>query len=157
MRFVIPTAVLSAILAAASAAPTALALRALGITVNATAAGNASTNGTVNSFADSCKTYGVHQVKHDAFLGAYCRDGSGDSPYSSINLNHCIANDAGIMVARQDGNFAQSCNRMLIHGARPVLYAFCNNGRYPQETVIDLGDFVDNDNGRLHCFGRYAE
>lgn len=91
------------------------------------------------------------------------------------------------MEAREDGNFAQSCDRMLIHGAHPILYAYCNNGRYPQETVIDLGtspfssrisynvlsphsqdlpadihhfyigDFIDNDKGRLHCFGSYAE
>lgn len=41
------------------------------------------------------------------------------------------------MEARDDGNFALSCNRMLIHGAHPILYAYCDNGRYPEETVID--------------------
>ncbi|KAI1132923.1 hypothetical protein F5Y10DRAFT_291018 [Nemania abortiva] len=136
MRFLTSIAAVGAILTTASAVPAALPLGARGIATNTTTAG---TNGTVNSFADSCSTYGVHQVDHDAWLGAYCRDGTGSTPYSSLNLNHCIANNAGTMEAREDGNFAQSCNRMLIHGARPVLYAYCNNGRYPQESVIDLG------------------
>lgn len=46
------------------------------------------------------------------------------------------------MEAGDNGDFAQTCNRMLIHGARPILYAFCDNGSYPEETVIDLGTFA---------------
>ncbi|KAI0476742.1 hypothetical protein F4859DRAFT_480009 [Xylaria cf. heliscus] len=114
------------------------------------------TNGTVDSFADSCTTYSVHQLTHDAWLGAFCLARDGSQPYSSLNLNLCIANNMGKMEARENGDFAQTCDRMLIHGARPILYAFCDNGHYPEETVIDLGDFIDNDNGRLHCFGHYA-
>ncbi|TRX94759.1 hypothetical protein FHL15_004220 [Xylaria flabelliformis] len=115
-----------------------------------------STNGTFKSFADSCTTYSVHQLNHDAWLGASCRAHDGSQPYSSLNLNLCIANDLGKMVARDYGNFAETCNRMLIHGARPILYAFCDNGSYAEESVIDLGGFIDNDNGHVRCFSHYA-
>ncbi|KAI8947421.1 hypothetical protein F4801DRAFT_582391 [Xylaria longipes] len=155
MRFLATVAATSSIIAAALAVPTGGAHVSRGA-VNMTAPAHPSTNGTINSFADSCTTYGVHQLNHDAWLGAYCRAHDGSQPYSSLNLNLCIANNFGKMEAREDGDFAQTCNRMLIHGARPILYAFCDSGSYSEETVIDLGDFIDNDNGRLHCFGHYA-
>ncbi|KAI0400844.1 hypothetical protein F4802DRAFT_601605 [Xylaria palmicola] len=142
-------ATIAAVSTALSAGP-----RMLANAMNATAPSG--TNGTVHSFADSCTTYSIHQVDHDAYLGAVCRAEDGSQPYSSLNLNLCIANTFGQMEACADGDFAQTCNRMLIHGARPVLYAYCDNGKYPVETTIDLGNFVDNDNGRLHCFGHYA-
>ncbi|KAI0191287.1 hypothetical protein EV127DRAFT_429133 [Xylaria flabelliformis] len=107
--------------------------------INITGSAHQSTNGTINSFADSCTTYSVHQLNHDAWLDASCRAHDGSQPYSSLNLNLCIANNLGEMVARDNGNFAQTCNRMLIHGARPILYAFCDNGSYAEESIIDLG------------------
>ncbi|KAI0199679.1 Cyanovirin-N [Astrocystis sublimbata] len=125
-------------------------------TINATASDHEPVNGTINSFADSCTSYGLSELSHDAWLGAYCRAYDGSQPYTSLNLNLCIANDFGKLAARKNGGFAQSCDRMLIHGARPILYAYCDNGKYAEETVIDLSDFIDNDNGRLHCFDQYA-
>ncbi|KAI0975984.1 Cyanovirin-N [Xylaria arbuscula] len=141
MRFLATIATVGALLGAADAAPS--------ITTN--------TNGTVYSFADSCDSYSVHQSGTDVHLSASCRDKNGDWLYSELNLNHCIANSFGFMVARQDGNFGQTCNRMLFHGARPVLYAFCSDGKYPQETVLDTGNFIDNEDGRLICFGYYGQ
>lgn len=47
-------------------------------------------NGTVDSFADSCESYRVHQVGQDAWLGGYCRDSSDEHPYSSLNLNQYV-------------------------------------------------------------------
>ncbi|RWA13844.1 hypothetical protein EKO27_g1242 [Xylaria grammica] len=117
----------------------------------------ASTNSTMYSFADSCNTYTVHQVSDDVWLGAYCRNHDGAWPYSRINLNHCITNNMGKMEAREDGYFGVSCNRMLFHGSHPVLYAFCNNGRYPEETTIDTGNFIDNDDGSLRCYNYHGE
>ncbi|KAI1196632.1 hypothetical protein F5X97DRAFT_325306 [Nemania serpens] len=152
MHFLSTLAAISGTFAVAFAIPSATTGGAM---TTAIAIANGA-NGTVDSFADSCESYRVHQVGQDAWLGGYCRDSSDEHPYSSLNLNHCIANNFGKMEARDDGNFALSCNRMLIHGAHPILYAYCDNGRYPEETVIDLGDFVDNDNGRLNCFGHYA-
>ncbi|KAH8161173.1 hypothetical protein CIB48_g7068 [Xylaria polymorpha] len=157
MRFIAAIAAInsSVVAAAALAVPTGGAQVSRG-SVNTTTPAHPNTNGTINSFADSCTTYGVHQLNHDAWLGAYCRAHDGSQPYSSLNLNLCITNNFGKMEAGDNGDFAQTCNRMLIHGARPILYAFCDNGSYPEETVIDLGDFIDNDNGHLHCFGHYA-
>ncbi|KAI1116104.1 hypothetical protein F5Y14DRAFT_86256 [Nemania sp. NC0429] len=146
--------VLSTIVAISGTIAVALAIPGT-TTEGVQATATTTTNGTVDSFADTCESYRVHQSGQDVWLGGYCRNSSNEQPYSSLNLNHCIANDFGKMAARDDGNFAQSCNRMVIRGARPILWAYCNNGRYPEETVIDLGDFVDNDNGRLHCFGHY--
>ncbi|KAF2970254.1 hypothetical protein GQX73_g3257 [Xylaria multiplex] len=114
-------------------------------------------NGTAYSFGDSCNTYSAYQSGTDIVLSASCHNKSGGFPYSSINLNHCITNNMGQMEARKDGNFGLSCNRMLFHGAQPILYGFCSNGKYPQEAAIDVGDFVDNDDGRLNCFGYYGE
>ncbi|KAI0533147.1 hypothetical protein GGR58DRAFT_506648 [Xylaria digitata] len=148
MRFL---AVFAAVCALVCAAPTIQDLRDIG---NATVDGN---NGTVYSFGNSCNTYSVYQSDTDVTLGAFCRNKSGGSPYSSVSLNHCITNNMGQMEARKDGNFGLSCNRMIFHGAQPVLYAFCSNGKYPQETAINVGDFVDNDDGRLNCFGYYGE
>ncbi|KAI0550193.1 Cyanovirin-N [Xylaria curta] len=124
--------------------------------INMAGSAHPSTNGTINSFADSCTTYAVHQLNHDAWLGASCRAHDGSQPYSSLNLNLCIANNHGQMVARDNGDFAQTCDRMLIHGARPILYAFCDNESYAEESVIDLGGFIDNDNGHLRCFSHSA-
>ncbi|KAI0417640.1 hypothetical protein F5X98DRAFT_374526 [Xylaria grammica] len=67
---------------------------------------------------------------------------------------HQVSDD---MKAREDGYFGVSCNRMLSHGSHPVLYAFCNNGRYPEETTIDTGNFIDDDDGSLRCFNYHGE
>ncbi|KAI1757839.1 hypothetical protein F4782DRAFT_525653 [Xylaria castorea] len=138
MRFFATIAAINSFIAVTLAVPTGGVFVSRGA-VNVTGPAHPSTNGTVNSFADSCTTYGVHQLNHDAWLGASCRAHDGSQPYSSLNLNLCIANSLGKMEARDDGNFAQTCNRMLIHGTRPILYAFCVNGSYSEETVIDLG------------------
>ncbi|KAI0526519.1 hypothetical protein F5B22DRAFT_163311 [Xylaria bambusicola] len=114
-------------------------------------------NSTVYSFADSCNGYKVNQIGVDVWLSASCRNTTGDWPYSQINLDHCIANNKGTMEAREDGYFGRTCDRMVMHGIPPVLYAFCNNGHEAMETVLDIGGFVDNDNGHLHCFGYYGE
>lgn len=90
MRFLATTAAISAILASASAVRIALAPGARYMATNMTAAGNASTNGTINSFADTCSTYWVHEADHEAWLNAYCRDGTGSSPSSSLNLNQYV-------------------------------------------------------------------
>ncbi|GAW12796.1 hypothetical protein ANO14919_021670 [Xylariales sp. No.14919] len=76
---------------------------------------------------------------------------------ASTNSTVCITNNMGKMEAREDGYFGVSCNRMLSHGSHPVLYAFCNNGRYPEETTIDTGNFIDDDDGSLRCFNYHGE
>lgn len=48
------------------------------------------TNGTIDSFSDSCETYGVWQVSHDIWLGGYCRNNANEHPYSSLNLNQYV-------------------------------------------------------------------
>ncbi|KAI1359564.1 hypothetical protein F5Y08DRAFT_349544 [Xylaria arbuscula] len=136
-----------------SGAPSVLGAPAIDVT-NATTP--SSSNTTVYSFADSCNEYKVHQINEDVWLMASCRNDTGGWPYTQINLDHCITNNMGVMEARADGYFGRSCDRTLIHGARPVLYAFCDNGREFLETVLDIGYFVNNDNGHLNCFGYYG-
>ncbi|TGJ80342.1 hypothetical protein E0Z10_g8422 [Xylaria hypoxylon] len=150
MRFL---AAITAVSGLVGAAPT---VQGAWDTSNVTVSG---TNNTVYSFANSCNTYTVHQASGNVLLSAYCRDNTGAWPSraSQINLNHCIANNMGQMEAREDGYFGLSCNRMLFHGAQPILYAFCSNGHYPEETVLDVGNFLDNDDGRLRCFSYYGE
>ncbi|KAI1313678.1 Cyanovirin-N [Xylaria venustula] len=142
MRFLATIATIGALLGAANAAP------------------STNTNGTVHSFTDSCdNTYQVYQHDTTVHLSASCRSESGDWLYSELDLNHCIANSLGSMVARKDGNFGQTCNRMGLHGggSHPLLYAYCSDGKYAQLAVIDMGNFVDNEDGRLICFGYYGE
>ncbi|KAI0911524.1 hypothetical protein F4823DRAFT_560804 [Ustulina deusta] len=154
MRFLDSMTAMSAALYATSAAPSSRFPRTTN--TNMTAA-NPATNTTVYSFADTCKPFSLYQHGEDVWLSGYCRDKSGAWPYAKINLNHCIANDMGKMEAREDGYFGQTCNRMGFHGSHAVIWGFCSNGHYPVETAIDVGTFVDNDDGRLHCFGYYSE
>ncbi|KAI1426019.1 hypothetical protein F5Y12DRAFT_713675 [Xylaria sp. FL1777] len=152
MRFILTiVAICAALLHGAAAAPSAQRPRA-----NTTTAANS----TVYSFADSCNSYTVYQTGDDVWLGAYCHNKEGAFPYSKLNLDHCITNNMGQMEARKDGYFGRTCNRMIFHdfyGFRPILEGYCSNGNYPQETILNVGDFVDNDDGRLHCFGYYGE
>lgn len=90
MRFLSTVAAISGTIAVALAI---LSTTIEGTMATATATMTA-TNGTVDSFADSCESYRVHQVGQDAWLGGYCRNSLDEHPYSSLNLNQYVHSSA---------------------------------------------------------------
>ncbi|OTA68030.1 Cyanovirin-N [Hypoxylon sp. EC38] len=106
--------------------------------------------GHIATFKESCKRWQVKQDGGNAWLLAYCADGSGGTWNSVLNLNHCIGNDAGRIVARPQGNFANTC-RDLHLDAYARMSATCTPGDVSSSLV--LNDFIHNDRGALSCFG----
>ncbi|GAP89255.1 hypothetical protein SAMD00023353_1200170 [Rosellinia necatrix] len=153
MRAIAPLTTIRDIVAVAAlfpAAPGALAA------ASTTAGIHGGTNGAIYTLVNNCDNFIVYQDDLGAWLGGFCRATNGSRHHSALNLNHCIANNFGKMEARNDGNFAHTCNGMVVDGARSVLYATCSDGLSSEESAINLGDFIDNDNGRLLCFGHYG-
>ncbi|KAI1265071.1 hypothetical protein F5Y18DRAFT_387089 [Xylariaceae sp. FL1019] len=83
-----------------------------------------------------------------------------------LDLNHCIGNDGGKLIAEVEGNFGNSCKftdwkktKEKVDGQKKkkkhmTIFATCSTGNpdSPDEkTSIDITDIVKNDNGFLKC------
>ncbi|KAI0835184.1 Cyanovirin-N [Hypoxylon sp. FL0890] len=102
------------------------------------------------TFKNTCKRWELQQDGGNAWLMAYCADGSGGTWHSVLNLNHCIGNDAGKMVARSQGNFANTCHDLHLAVDTSMSATCAPTGL---RSSIMLNDFVHNDQGKLSCFG----
>ncbi|KAI1816801.1 hypothetical protein GGS20DRAFT_160787 [Poronia punctata] len=111
-----------------------------------------STIGNMDSYSSTCYEPYAYQFGTGIFLIATCHDKNKNWVRTHINLNRCIHNNFGHLEARKDGNFGFSCDRMVQHGYSG-LYGYCNNGKYMSYAAIDMGSFLDNQDGHLSCFG----
>ncbi|KAG7038379.1 hypothetical protein JMJ78_0014826 [Colletotrichum scovillei] len=86
-------------------------------------------------FLGSCVDWGTVENRRNE-MAAFCRTTTGDWTWSVLDLNHCMVNDDGSLMAQDDTQNDDSDGRHVDHG-------------------IDLNLVVGNDNGTLFC-GRQA-
>ncbi|KAI6334755.1 hypothetical protein MCOR28_009895 [Pyricularia oryzae] len=109
------------------------------------------------SYTRSCQGCYLSDTK---YLFCYCSDGGGRRVGTEIDLDWCVANQGGRLVARANGNFSKSCNHeRWVEGSTNVLTASCGDGRGGvRDSSINLAlpradDFIHNNNGVLTCHG----
>ncbi|KAG6364166.1 hypothetical protein INS49_005764 [Diaporthe citri] len=90
------------------------------------------------------------------------KDSYGSWQKSRLDLNNCIINRDQILYAQQDGGFGSSAGictitfaglttmECFLYGSSP------NPGPLGYSNVLDLNDFIGNDNGVLRCFDRWG-
>ncbi|KAI0157007.1 hypothetical protein GGR57DRAFT_501384 [Xylariaceae sp. FL1272] len=83
-----------------------------------------------------------------------CADEGGKQITSTIDLNHCIANDGGRMGARREGRFGDTCHVTFYDNRDSTLKAQCGDGHGGQvDSELKLNDFLSNTNGLTDCYG----
>ncbi|KAL2212109.1 hypothetical protein CC79DRAFT_1364392 [Sarocladium strictum] len=118
-----------------------------------------------SSFSKSClaadgQFYGVDKV------GFYCLTKNVDQfeyKYSLIDLRHCLANNVGALVGYKDGDYHKSCEKCQLKSAMDTdgsdmgtCHLSCDCYDMDGEkhsTDFDLGDVLENVDGRLACYG----
>ncbi|KAJ2995738.1 hypothetical protein NUW58_g1191 [Xylaria curta] len=113
------------------------------------------TGGSPTSYTNSCFgiIYLLAQWPPNVWLQARCPDKHGNKRYTILNLNHCIVNDNGIMRPRSDGIFGPTCrhNYWKLSDSQ-TMSVKCDGPNGIVESSLQLGDFIDNDDGQLRCF-----
>ncbi|KAF3926261.1 hypothetical protein ABW20_dc0105278 [Dactylellina cionopaga] len=103
---------------------------------------------------NTCHNAGAALKGRDIYIQAFCGDGHGGYPFTSVNVNDCIANDDGNLHWRKNGGFSGSCSFDLSTGVQSngALLVRCrkNNGSVAI-TGIFLNEHLVNRNGRLTC------
>ncbi|KAF4418797.1 hypothetical protein CGGC5_v016922 [Colletotrichum fructicola Nara gc5] len=94
-------------------------------------------------------------------MAAHCRTTTGNWTWSVLNLNHCLLNNHGTLMAQDEGYFFKSAKQCSSDNTTTSWANYkCsteldeNTGRYVDHS-IDLNEVVGNDNGNLFC-GRHA-
>ncbi|KAF8207433.1 Cyanovirin-N [Mycena galopus ATCC 62051] len=128
------------------------AFNVLGVPVDEEAPATKVERAADGGFLASCSNTNVN-AQTDV-LTTTCRNSAGGSVTSSINLNVCIGNANGKLVARYNGNFSGSCSGLtfLGTGSTATLISQCrNDGGTFASTSIDLNAVFTNKNGFLNC------
>ncbi|KAJ7938419.1 Cyanovirin-N [Mycena leptocephala] len=87
-------------------------------------------------------------------MTATCGNGSGGLITDSIDLNQCIANANGQLVARAGGGFDASCsglNFSTSNGGVTLIASCSNAGGVKVGASIDINQVVTNRSGFLTC------
>ncbi|KAK1975652.1 hypothetical protein LZ30DRAFT_786121 [Colletotrichum cereale] len=94
-------------------------------------------------------------------MAAYCRATTGDWTWSVLDLNHCLVNNDGTLMAQDEGYFFLSAGSCSSDNSTTSWANYkCSteaedgNGRHVDHG-IDLNEVIGNDNGTLIC-GRQA-
>ncbi|KAI1180370.1 hypothetical protein F4777DRAFT_574131 [Nemania sp. FL0916] len=112
----------------------------------------------VTPFGDTCDSI---QLELGYWTEAHCEpDDNYGKVITSIGLDVCIGNDAGSLVAQENGGFSKGCtNTQFIRDAygKLVLKAVCkdSNGK-DQDSSLTL-DFIENNRGCIMCFGHKGQ
>ncbi|KAK1634957.1 hypothetical protein BDP81DRAFT_451428 [Colletotrichum phormii] len=96
-------------------------------------------------FLDSCVDWGGTVMNEKYKMAAICRTTTGDWTWSVLDLNHCMVNRDGSLMAQDDGHFF----------LRRSLTQNDDSDERHVDHGIDLNLVVGNDNGTLFC-GRQA-
>ncbi|KAF8139439.1 Cyanovirin-N [Mycena galopus ATCC 62051] len=105
---------------------------------------------TDGGFAATCRTLTIFSGSKP-FLKAFCANEAGTFVSTTISLNGCVANDAGVMACQQNGGYGASCTT-LGFSSGTVLYATCGNGSGGNpDAHLELNNCIGNHNGVLAC------
>ncbi|KAK3392491.1 Cyanovirin-N [Sordaria brevicollis] len=102
-----------------------------------------------SGFFQSCNNL---DISDDHYLYAHCRQNDGGQRLTVEDLNLCIANANGQLVAREGGNYAFSCSHCYISGSA-IMKCDCQSASGKRTTSIDLNPFIGNSDGYMWCFG----
>ncbi|KAH6628160.1 Cyanovirin-N [Chaetomium tenue] len=91
------------------------------------------------------------EISNTHYLYAHCRQNDGGERLTNEDLNLCIANDNGQLVAREGGGYGGSCSHCYITGSS--MKCDCQSASGKKTTSIDLDPFIGNDDGYMWCFG----
>ncbi|KAH8174045.1 CVNH domain-containing protein [Sarocladium implicatum] len=116
------------------------------------------------SFSKSCQAVDGQFFGQDK-VGFYCFTKNVeqyDYKFSLIDLRHCLANNNGALIGYKDGNYQKSCEGCRLKTTQDLkdgmgtchLLCYCDDldGK-KHESIFDLGDVLENDDGRLVCYG----
>ncbi|KAL6901394.1 Cyanovirin-N, partial [Trichoderma evansii] len=105
-----------------------------------------------SGFAGTCDNI---SFTGNSTLQADCLEINGQRTTSTVDLNKCITNRDGNLVADKEGGFAGSCRNCDFDGDSDTdLSCECRDFRGDYWwRQIDLDTFVDNSNGNLTCEG----
>ncbi|AEO65824.1 uncharacterized protein THITE_152679 [Thermothielavioides terrestris NRRL 8126] len=100
-------------------------------------------NGT---FADVCG-YGGGRLTEGRWLGAYCRNNQVEVynyTYTWIDLNLCVANNDGQLIAYNNGNYTSSCGNCTVFVQSKTLFLNCicwNSAKHYTNSSLDLSNY----------------
>ncbi|KAM7186130.1 Cyanovirin-N [Naviculisporaceae sp. PSN 640] len=105
------------------------------------------------SFYDTCQDCYWKGMASSWTMECRCRNKSGDWPWTSINLNNCLANANGQLVWRRNGGAGGSCIAGDMGYRNSVggwwVWATCAPLKY--DSSINLNERIHNQNGVLAC------
>ncbi|KAJ7912302.1 hypothetical protein B0H13DRAFT_2327469 [Mycena leptocephala] len=106
-------------------------------------------------FAATCRTLTVFSGTNPS-LKAFCANEAGVFVSSTVLLNGCIANDAGVMACQQNGGYGVTCTT-LGFSSGTVLHATCGNGRGgTSDTHLELSEHHTHQENVFHLAGAGA-
>ncbi|KAM7188126.1 Cyanovirin-N [Naviculisporaceae sp. PSN 640] len=104
---------------------------------------------TKRSYTSTCNSCGITAN----YLECRCRNLAGVEPWSSLNLNNCLANSNGYLVWRRNGGYYNTCGGSLwqvYEGSWLKTTCAAANGAWVS-TEINLNAKIHNQNGVLAC------
>ncbi|KAK2746086.1 hypothetical protein FQN57_003426 [Myotisia sp. PD_48] len=109
--------------------------------------------GQASSYRRTCDTIKHWQITAGHRLSARCGGPRGRFP-TELDLNLCYGNRDGVLVHADNGRAFSTCTIHSISTETGYIDATCprdNGQRIPANIGTD--DFIQNENGRLTCFG----
>ncbi|KAI0018524.1 hypothetical protein F4780DRAFT_781370 [Xylariomycetidae sp. FL0641] len=108
-------------------------------------------------FVGNC-TWQTGLLVADSFLGMYCNNDNWarySYQWTLLDLDPCLVNNGGELVAYNNGNFTSSCTNCTVRGSPADFILDCAcyqpDGKY-QPAYYDLNRVLWNRNGSLGCF-----
>ena len=114
-------------------------------------------NGTLKKRGSAFKSCNIIQEWPDVgILGAVCQVDSKRKRGTALSLNHCLANNDGVLTWAREGNFLKSCDKnkgVVGYLDNPKFLKNCHrmNGKV-MITQIILNEKLYNNKGKLSCF-----
>jgi len=102
----------------------------------------------LSGFANTCESI---SFVGPTTLQAECLNESGNTVFTSINLDSCVGNNNGGLVCSGGGNFANSCQGSSLRGSTDLVSSCRNEAGDFESTSIDLNNCLTNNNGQLGC------
>ncbi|KAH6614613.1 Cyanovirin-N [Chaetomium sp. MPI-SDFR-AT-0129] len=103
-----------------------------------------------------------YAIPNGQLMTAECFTGTGKTYRTILDLDHCMGNQGGFLVSKNDGAFSISCRECKRGKANgddawgmTMFNCYCENGKGGSFFLseIDLNNFIENDHGYLSCFG----
>ncbi|CRG83404.1 hypothetical protein PISL3812_00755 [Talaromyces islandicus] len=99
-------------------------------------------------FSKSCTS--CRLGSSNTLYGCLCTNDAGKEIYNIVDLNKCMVNVNGQLIARANGDFGPSCTADGQNDQYTPCWT-CGNGSGTDQSCPTLDDFLSNQNGALVC------